>query len=135
MGLRHLHGIDTGVDSTALPAISALVAAASGRPVAANKSIVGEAVFTHESGIHVDGLLKDRANYQGFDPAEVGRDHRLVLGKHSGSAGVRDSYVRLGLPLTDGQAERLLERIRAHVTDTKQPPDRDTLIRLYLEHA
>jgi homocitrate synthase NifV len=52
--------------------------------VAAGKSIVGEAVFTHESGIHVDGLLKDRGNYEAFQPEELGREHRLVLGKHSG---------------------------------------------------
>lgn len=71
--LSLLHKHDTGVQLTALPAISQLVASASGRPVAANKSIVGVAVFTHESGIHVDGLLKDPLTYQGLDPASLGR--------------------------------------------------------------
>ncbi|HSD61380.1 MAG TPA: homocitrate synthase, partial [Burkholderiales bacterium] len=61
VALRQLHGIETGVDSRMLPAISRLVEQASGLPVAANKSIVGEGVFTHESGIHVDGLLKNSA--------------------------------------------------------------------------
>jgi homocitrate synthase NifV len=123
MGLRHLGGIDCGIDSTVLPSISRLVACASGRPVAANKSIVGDAVFSHESGIHVDGLLKDARNYQGFDPAELGRTHRLVLGKHSGSAGVRGAYERLGVPdLGDEQVGRLLETIRAHVARTKREP-------------
>lgn len=72
MALRHLHGIECGIDTAALPAISALVAGASGRPVAPGKSIVGEAVFSHESGIHVDGLLKDRRNYETFAPEELG---------------------------------------------------------------
>ncbi|MEZ5671138.1 MAG: hypothetical protein R3E08_01670 [Thiotrichaceae bacterium] len=46
------------------------------------KSIVGAGVFTHEAGIHVDGLLKDPLNYQGVDPQEVGRQHQFILGKH-----------------------------------------------------
>jgi homocitrate synthase NifV len=133
MACRHAHGVDCGVDTTALPAISALVAQASGRPVAAGKSIVGDAVFTHESGIHVDGLLKDRANYEAFRPEELGRRHRLVLGKHSGSAGVRAAYAGLGKALTPEQAERLLGRIRTHVAHTKRAPGDDELNRFYLE--
>jgi homocitrate synthase NifV len=133
MALRHLHGADCGVDTTQLPAISALVARASGRAVAANKAIVGDAVFSHESGIHVDGLVKDARNYQGFDPAELGRSHRLVLGKHSGSAGLRLACTRLGLPaLAPRQAERLLQAVRAHVAATKREPADDELLGLYL---
>lgn len=133
MGLRHVYALETGVATTALPSISALVAAASGRPVAAGKSIVGSAVFTHESGIHVDGLLKDRRNYEGFDPAELGRSHSTVLGKHSGSAAVRAAYARLGLHLSADATQQLLERIRAHVVMTKQTPTDEDLERLYLE--
>jgi homocitrate synthase NifV len=114
MAMRHLYGVESGVDGLALAGISALVARASGRPVAQNKSIVGEAVFTHESGIHVDGLLKDPRNYQGFDPAELGRHHTLVLGKHSGSHAVIAAYAQLGLTLEATEVPALLERIRAH---------------------
>lgn len=134
MALRHLHEVDCGVQSRALGGISRLVAQASGRPVAANKSIVGEAVFTHESGIHVDGLLKDPLTYQGFDPAELGRSHRTVLGKHSGSHAVQDAYLRLGLHLSAEQAHLLLACIRSHVGHTKRCPDNDDLKRFYLEH-
>ena len=135
VGLRHLYGLDAHVDTTALPAISSLVARAAGRPVAANKSIVGDMVFTHESGIHVDGLLKDRRNYESFDPAEVGRQHRTVLGKHSGSAAVVSAYARLGFPVGSAQARALLARIRHHVTSTKCEPSNDDLKRFYLETA
>ncbi|MDI1260846.1 homocitrate synthase [Aquabacterium sp.] len=133
MSLRHLHGLDCGVRTTDLYGISQLVASASGRPVAANKSIVGEAVFTHESGIHVDGLLKHPGNYENFDPAELGRERRTVLGKHSGSRAVRVAYQALGLPVVDPQVQPLLERIRAHAVRTKRAPTPDDLQRFFLE--
>jgi homocitrate synthase NifV len=112
-----------------------MVELASGRKVAANKSIVGEAAFTHESGIHVDGLFKDHRNYQGFDPAEVGRAHSTLLGKHSGSRGVIDAYAHLGMALSAVEAEMLLARIRSHAMETKRAPTVAELERFYLEGA
>jgi homocitrate synthase NifV len=135
MALRHLYDIDSGIDARHLPQLSQLVARASGRPVALNKSIVGEAVFTHESGIHVDGLSKNPLNYQGFDPVELGREHRVVLGKHSGSRAVRNAYAGLGIPLTDAQAQGILLRIREHATATKRAPDGEELRLFYLDAA
>lgn len=133
MAARHLCALDCGVDTTKLPRISQLVAQASGRPVAPGKSIVGAAVFTHESGIHVDGLLKDRGNYEAFQPEELGRRHCLVLGKHSGSHGVRDAYARLGMQLSTQQAHVLLACIRGHVAATKRAPTDAELIRFYFD--
>jgi homocitrate synthase NifV len=133
MAARHVYGLDCGIDTTRLTPISQLVAQASGRPIGAGKSIVGASVFTHESGIHVDGLLKDRGNYEAFQPEELGRSHRLVLGKHSGSHGVCNAYARLGVDLTADQAGVLLERIRDHVTQTKCAPSDAELIRFYFE--
>jgi homocitrate synthase NifV len=132
MALRHLYAIETGVDPRQFPALSRLVARASGRAVAFNKSIVGEAVFTHEAGIHVDGLIKNPLNYQGFDPDEVGREHRMVLGKHSGSRAVRQEYAKLGIALTDPQADDMLARIRDHAVAKKRSPDSEDLRRFYL---
>ncbi|HET9700144.1 MAG TPA: homocitrate synthase [Burkholderiales bacterium] len=135
VALRQLHGIETGVNARMLPAISALVERASGRPVAANKSIVGAGVFTHESGIHVDGLIKHRANYQAFDPALVGREHRLVLGKHSGSSAVVRAFADAGVTLDDGQAREILDRVRAYAVAHKRSPGPDALMHFYLETA
>jgi homocitrate synthase NifV len=135
MALRHLYKLDTGINAQHFPAISQLVARASGRPIAANKSIVGEAVFTHEAGIHVDGLLKYPLNYQSFDPAEVGREHHIVLGKHSGSGAVRQAYGRLGIALNDAQAQDILVRIRQHTVLTKRAPEADDLKRFLLESS
>ena len=134
MGVRHLHGGDTGVATQSLVGISRLVAQASGRAVAANKSIVGEAVFTHESGIHIDGLLKNPSTYESFDPAELGRQRRTVLGKHSGSQAVRQAYGAIGVALDDdGLTGRLLRRIRAHAESLKSEPTPQDLHRFLSE--
>jgi homocitrate synthase NifV len=131
LGLKKLYGLDTGVDLSAFPALSEKVAAASGRPVPWQKSVVGEGVFTHEAGIHVDGLLKDPENYQGFDPSEVGRAHKLVVGKHSGSKGVLLAYARMGLTLSPAEARELLPDIRAFAEKAKRSPADHELLFLY----
>jgi len=131
--MHHLYHFETGIDSRHFPEISRLVAIASGRPIPANKSIVGDAVFTHESGIHVDGLIKNPLNYQGLDPQEVGRTHKLVLGKHSGSHAVMQAYAGIGIVLTEFEAKAMLARIRQHAVATKRTPDSADLERFYLE--
>ncbi|MBS4098068.1 MAG: homocitrate synthase [Sulfuricella sp.] len=135
MALRHLYGVECGVNPQHFPAISAQVAAASGRSVAANKSIVGAAVFTHEAGIHVDGLIKHPLNYQSIDPREVGRSHRLVLGKHSGCSAVIRAYAELGILLDKFRARTILEHIRSYAEATKHAPGNEDLQRFYREAA
>ncbi|EGV17884.1 homocitrate synthase [Thiocapsa marina] len=129
MGLKHIHGIDSGIDLHSFAELSALVARASGKPVAWHKSLVGDGAFTHESGIHVDGLLKDPLNYQGIDPAEVGRRHHLVLGKHSGRHAIRQAYADLlCCDLDLDQADRLLPLVRRFATQSKRPPEAPELM-------
>lgn len=131
-GLQCLFGISTGVKLDEVGAVSELVAAASGRPLPWQKSVVGEGVFTHESGIHVDGLLKDANNYQGFDPALVGRQHRLVLGKHSGTNAVVRGYADIGIQLSREDATMLLPQIRQFAVTNKRSPTQLELESLYL---
>lgn len=131
LGLKHLHGIDTGVDLRKFPALSRLVENASGEPLGWRKSLVGKRVFSHEAGIHVDGLLKDTANYQGVDPALVGRSHTLVLGKHSGRHGVIQAYAQLGITLAQRDADRLLAEVRRFVACERRSPDDQDLVDLY----
>lgn len=131
--MHHLYNIETGIDSHHFPEISRLVSIASGRPVPVNKSIVGDAVFTHESGIHVDGLIKNPLNYQGVSPEIVGRTHTLVLGKHSGSSAVMHAYAGIGIALTEFEAKAMLARIREHAVATKRTPSTADLERFYLE--
>jgi homocitrate synthase NifV len=122
VGLHQLYGIATGIDLGDFPALSHQVATASGDTIGSRKSLIGRDVFSHEAGIHVDGLLKDPANYQGVDPAVVGRRHQLVLGKHSGSQGVMHAYRQLGIPIDRRQAGRLLPLIREFVSLNKRTP-------------
>ena len=131
MALRHIYHVDTGIDARRIPAISALVANASGRAVAPNKSIVGKSVFTHESGIHVDGLCKNPMNYQSFDPAELGREHCIVIGKHSGSSSVRRAYREIGIELGEAAANCILPQIRQFAMQRKCSPDAGELLRMY----
>jgi homocitrate synthase NifV len=131
MALKHLHGIETGIDLSDYEQLSTLVANASGRPVAWQKSLVGQGAFTHEAGIHVDGLFKDRRNYQGVDPNELGRDHTLVLGKHSGTHAVQRTYAAMDLNLNRHEAECILRQIRSHVTRTKRTPGPSELQEFY----
>ncbi len=122
LGLRTHYGAAEGIDIAAIPAVSRLVEVASGRPLHWQKSVVGPGVFTHESGIHVDGLLKDPLNYQGIDPALLGRSHTLVLGKHSGTNAVIQGYADLGINVSREDALVLLPGIRAFATRNKRSP-------------
>lgn len=115
-------GRPTGIALDQLCALSDLVARASGRPVPVAKPIVGDAVFTHEAGIHVDGLLKDRATYESaaLPPERFGRAHRLVAGKHSGLAGLSRALAEAGLPHDEATLRTLLPALRDWATREKR---------------
>ena len=72
MALEKIEGIKTGINIRRLKELSLLVSMSSGKPIPPNKPIVGDLVFTHESGIHVDGVIKDPTNYEPFPPEDVG---------------------------------------------------------------
>lgn len=131
VALKRLHDIDTGVHATLLKGISDMVALASGRPVAANKSIVGGWVFTHEAGIHVDGLYKHPDTYQSLDPAVLGREHAIVLGKHSGTSAIVRAYENLGITLEPELARLLLSGVRELAERVKRPPLDTELLSLH----
>ena len=131
LALKHLYGVETGIDTQQIPALSQLVEQASGRRIAWQKSVVGAGVFTHEAGIHVDGLLKDVRNYQGLDPVEVGRCHQMVLGKHSGSHLLRSTYRMLGIELSLPDIEVLLAQLRHFAMQNKRAPVELELLQWY----
>lgn len=131
VGLRQLYGIETGVDLREFPELSARVETASGEPLGWRKSLVGKRVFSHEAGIHVDGMLKDLANYQGVDPAVVGRSHQFILGKHSGSSAVMSVFAEMGLELEKPEATMLLGKVRQFVARHKRPPESFELLALH----
>ncbi|AWV35533.1 homocysteine methyltransferase [Paenibacillus sp. FSL H7-0716] len=119
MAWRYLYGGESSARPECLKGLADRVITASGRSVGDAKPIVGSLAFTHESGIHVDGLLKETATYQTFDPTEVGRAHHFVLGKHSGSGGIMHVLNAHGLEVSAGTAGRLLERVRDYAEVNK----------------
>jgi len=127
VGLKQLYGIETGIDLHNFSRLSELVAQASGDTIGSRKSLIGRDVFSHEAGVHVDGLLKNPLNYQGIDPAIVGRRHQLILGKHSGSKGIIHAYRQLGIELNRLQAQTLLPLVRQFVRDHKRAPKHQEL--------
>jgi homocitrate synthase NifV len=127
VGLKQLYGFETGVSLYNFPLLSEQVATASGDAIGSRKSLIGKNVFSHEAGIHVDGLLKDPFNYQGVDPAIVGRRHQLILGKHSGTQGVIHAYQQLGIVVNRLQAQKLLTQVRQFVSLTKRSPQPEEL--------
>ena len=133
VALPQLYGCETGIVLTELAEVAAIVAAAAMRPIPLNKAIVGDHVFTHESGIHVDGLLKDRRTYQALDPALLGRVHRFVMGKHSGLAAVTASLSELKLQATSSELTAILARVREHAVATKATVTAEMLARILAE--
>jgi homocitrate synthase NifV len=116
-----------------LTALADLVALAAGRPIPEGKPIVGGAAFTHESGIHVSGLLRDPMTYEALSPEPFGRRRQLVLGKHSGGASVRHALACLGLHAEDGVVEKILQRVRLQAIATKKTVGEGDLVDLYVE--
>lgn len=115
--LALLAGVETGIDPAALPGLCSLVAAAAGRQVPVDRPVVGAAVFSHESGIHVDGLLKDPRLYEFVKPEIFGRERTIVPGIHSGAAALKHCAQRLGVSLRDADVPRLRDSIRARWAD------------------
>jgi homocitrate synthase NifV len=108
------------VNSRRLYALSHLVAEASGRHLSANKPVVGDATFYHESGIHCGALMEDRQTYEPFAPEAVGgQTSEFIIGRHSGRRGLIASLARLGIVLSIEKIPALLSLIRQRSTEKK----------------
>lgn len=117
MALPLTLGINPGIDTLGLHGLCDLVARCSRRPIPPGKAIMGSNAFAHESGIHCRALFADPGTYQPFDPRQVGRPGpSFIIGKHSGSAAVRDRLAALGHPVTTRMCRLLLPHIRQKAT-------------------
>jgi 2-isopropylmalate synthase len=114
-------GFHTGAVTTEIARTSRLVSRLTGYAVQPNKAIVGRNAFAHESGIHQDGILKERTTYEIMDATSVGLDaNQLVLGKHSGRAALKNALAELGYEV-DGQVLRTaFDRFKAIADKKKQ---------------
>jgi homocitrate synthase NifV len=131
MALRLACNIELPIESCRFVELSKLVGQASCRPVPEWKAIVGEKVFSHESGLHADGVLKYPGNYEGYDPAEVGLSRHMVIGKHSGRHGLQDRLRELDIDLEPCETDAFLARVRNIAQGKKRPLSDNDLVRLY----
>ena len=129
MGLdtrKDLFGVDIGIDTTQLYPASRLVSRITGMAVQANKAVVGENAFRHASGIHQDGVLKDRSTYEVMQPERVGvPGSTLVLGKLSGRAGLQSRLEALGYSLSREEISNIFESFKVLADKKREVTDRD----------
>ncbi|MHB1468063.1 MAG: 2-isopropylmalate synthase [Solirubrobacteraceae bacterium] len=123
MLLRTRHadiGIDTNVNTRELARTSRLVSRLTGYPVQPNKAIVGRNAFAHESGIHQDGVLKERSTYEIMDATSVGlAANSIVLGKHSGRHALRQALEEMGFSIEGGALNTAFKRFK-EIADKKK---------------
>lgn len=125
----------TGIDTTKIMQISRLVSTVSGFPVQFNKAVVGKNAFAHESGIHQDGMLKNKETFEIMRPEDIGLSAtNLVMGKHSGRAALRSKLSALGYELGDNQLKDAFIRFKA-LADRKKEVFDDDLIALMQDTA
>jgi 2-isopropylmalate synthase len=123
-------GITTQIKTNQIYKVSRLVSKLTGFVVAPNKAIVGGNAFRHESGIHQDGVLKERSTYEIMKPEDVGFTGRgIVLGKHSGRHALSERLKELGFSLSSFELDKVIERFKA-LADKKKNIFDDDLIAL-----
>jgi 2-isopropylmalate synthase len=122
------YGLTTNIKTERLYPTSRMLSTITGMTVQRNKAIVGRNAFAHESGIHQDGMLKERSTYEIMKPEEVGVPKTdLVLGKHSGRHALRDRVEELGYHLNEEQLQTLFEDFKALADKKKEVYDEDLI--------
>lgn len=120
------YGYETCIQTREIYRTSKLLQTITGVAVQPNKAIVGANAFAHESGIHQDGVLKERETYEIMKPEDVGvPESSLVLGKHSGRHAFRDRLQKLGYDLTEPEVDRAFTRFKAMADKKKYITDED----------
>ena len=110
---KDLYGVETGIVTKEIARTSSMVSRLSGLVVQHNKAIIGKNAFAHESGIHQDGVLKERSTYEIMSPDSIGLDmNTIVLGKHSGRHAVRQSMQDLGIEVSEERFQKLFEEFK-----------------------
>ena len=121
-----LFDVSTNIDTTQIYRTSRLVSDITGFPVQPNKAIVGANAFRHASGIHQDGVIKDRSTYEIIDPKSVGwPSNSIVLGKLSGRAGLRARLEELGYNLDQEELNEVFEAFKSLADRKREVTDQD----------
>ena len=122
---------ETGIVTQHIHATSRMVSMLTGMVVQPNKAIVGANAFAHESGIHQDGVLKERTTYEIMDPKDIGLSQgRIVLGKHSGRHALKAKLEEMGYSLKEDEIDRVFARFKELADKKKEvfPEDLEAIV-------
>lgn len=109
MAVKYLENGYSDINIKKFMKLSEIVAEYSGRKIWESKPFVGEKVFSHESGIHVDGIIKFPSNYEFYPPEDIGRTREIVIGKHSGIASLSSKLNEMGIKVSKQETENILK--------------------------
>ena len=132
LALEALYGYKTGIDVARMYEVSRLVEKLSGIPVGVNKPLVGYNAFSHESGIHADGVIKHTSTYEPIQPERIGRTRQFIYGKHTGSTSVAEKLKGSGVEATKDQVASLVQLIK-EFSESKSKVDHQAFIELFRE--
>lgn len=128
---KDFYNMETGINLKEIKKASQLVSRLTGVVIQPNKAVVGKNAFAHESGIHQDGMLKNRLTYEIITPELIGEtDIPLALGKHSGRAAFKDRSITMGFELTDNQLNEAFDDFKK-LADRKKEITEDDLFVLF----
>ncbi len=128
---KDLFQFDTSIETRHITATSRLVSRLTGMVVQPNKAIVGANAFAHESGIHQDGVLKERTTYEIIDPRDIGLSSgKLVLGKHSGRHALKARLEEMGYRLSESELDNVFASFKSLADKKKEiyPEDIEALV-------
>ncbi|MFZ7103202.1 MAG: homocitrate synthase [Peptococcaceae bacterium] len=134
MALKHLLNYEMNLNTTKFLELSKYVSQASNRELPVWKAIVGTNMFAHESGIHADGTLKHPQTYEVFNPEEVGLERQIIIGKHSGTAAIKQKFREYSTEISDDDAQEILARVRKISISLKRPLFDKELVLIYEEY-
>ena len=128
-------GFYTGIDSKQLNPLSRIVSDVMRMPVQPNKAIVGSNAFSHSSGIHQDGFLKDALTYEIINPEEVGADSsKIVLTARSGRSALAFRFQKLGFQFDRNDVDRLYD-VFLQLADSKKEVNDEDLQVIAKQHS
>jgi 2-isopropylmalate synthase len=127
MALHEIYKYKTGVNTRLLYSTSRMVASLTGIGVQANKAIVGENAFAHESGIHTRGVTEKPLTFEPIKPELVGRTRKLVAGKLAGTSGIKAELEEVGVHPTEEQLKEIVQRVKELGDKGKMVTDADLL--------
>jgi len=132
MSLTHQFNEPRTIQGKKLKELVHCVSKAANKPIGNNTPIVGKHIFSHESGIHVNGMIKNKNAYEAFDPEDVGLNRYFPIGKHSGSATLLYHLKAIGITASKQRVQNMLPLVRKIVTDRKKVMNQSELKELYL---